>query len=249
MTYHACLLRAGTVELSHHGFAVRFRGLSSRRRPSIFRSQPVIDMTQYRQGDVLLVATTDELPTTASPIERDKGRVVLAYGEATGHAHAIYEKGVSLWSVGEGGELLVVDETASLVHEEHDSISIPPGRYFVIHQREYTPPRIASEENVERPRIMASQDVESLVLFDRLPVLRDTRGLTFSESGGMRLLRAETEQGEPVVMVGMLNGLPEADGNNISYGIRVPPHITDAREAAAWTFSMEAQDYAPTIES
>lgn len=49
---------------------------------------------QFRQGDVFL-----ELIEDASSVEvgkrlaRDKGRVVLAYGEVTGHAHAIEEAG------------------------------------------------------------------------------------------------------------------------------------------------------------
>jgi hypothetical protein len=42
----------------------------------------------YRQGDVLLIRV-DSLPTGLREIPRDRGRVVLAYGETTGHAHAI----------------------------------------------------------------------------------------------------------------------------------------------------------------
>jgi hypothetical protein len=39
----------------------------------------------YRQGDVLLVAVP-AIPEDARPLPRDEGRVVLALGEATGHA-------------------------------------------------------------------------------------------------------------------------------------------------------------------
>ncbi len=41
-----------------------------------------------RQGDVLLVPVKS-LPIGAKEIPLDKGRIVLAYGEVTGHAHAI----------------------------------------------------------------------------------------------------------------------------------------------------------------
>jgi len=41
---------------------------------------------------VLLLAT-DEVPAGLASVPRDRGRVVLAYGEATGHAHAIAEPG------------------------------------------------------------------------------------------------------------------------------------------------------------
>ena len=43
----------------------------------------------YRQGDVLL-APIPALPVDAVSVPR-KGRIVLAEGEATGHAHAIAE--------------------------------------------------------------------------------------------------------------------------------------------------------------
>ncbi len=41
-----------------------------------------------RQGDVL-VLEIDDIPKDARRVPRDDGRVVLAYGEVTGHAHAI----------------------------------------------------------------------------------------------------------------------------------------------------------------
>jgi hypothetical protein len=58
---------------------------------------------QVRQGDVLLIPVdvlpadvlpvdvlpADVLPVGVKPIKRDGGRVVLAYGQVTGHAHAI----------------------------------------------------------------------------------------------------------------------------------------------------------------
>ncbi len=43
-----------------------------------------------RQGDVLLSAVK-AIPAGAKPVPRDAGRVVLAYGEVTGHAHAVME--------------------------------------------------------------------------------------------------------------------------------------------------------------
>jgi hypothetical protein len=43
--------------------------------------------SQYRQGDVLLIKI-DGIPKQASA-EKNPDRIVLAYGEVTGHAHAI----------------------------------------------------------------------------------------------------------------------------------------------------------------
>lgn len=44
----------------------------------------------YRQGDVLIIALPmPHLATKMAPAPLEDGRVVLAHGEATGHAHAI----------------------------------------------------------------------------------------------------------------------------------------------------------------
>lgn len=94
----------------------------------------------YRQGDVPVICTNEAVPENAVPIERDRGRVVLAYGEVTGHAHAIVEQGAQLFSVpGQNYRLLTCKEEMSLRHEEHGEIKLPPGTYRVFQQQEYTP--------------------------------------------------------------------------------------------------------------
>lgn len=42
----------------------------------------------YRQGDVL-IERIDSVPDDAQPVPLEDGRIVLAHGEVTGHAHAI----------------------------------------------------------------------------------------------------------------------------------------------------------------
>lgn len=101
----------------------------------------------FRQGDVLLVQVS-ALPQGAKDTTPDD-RIVLAYGEATGHAHAIHEpitkrapKGKArLWDAGAERFLQVVAQTA-LKHEEHSAITLPPGVYKVVQQREYSPEEI-----------------------------------------------------------------------------------------------------------
>lgn len=45
-------------------------------------------MNLIRQGDVLITPVSS-LPAGSAEIPNDNGRIVLAYGEVTGHAHAI----------------------------------------------------------------------------------------------------------------------------------------------------------------
>ena len=54
---------------------------------------------------------------------------------------------------------------------------------------------------------------------------------------------------EPVVMVEVLNSTPEPDGSRKTYFLRVPPEMTIAREAVAWTFGMGGDAYAPIVET
>jgi hypothetical protein len=90
---------------------------------------------QYRQGDVLLVRVKN-LPCARKQVEREKGRIVLAHGEATNHAHVVTDPRARLWENG-GNRYLEVVEPAELTHEEHGAIALEPGRYKVIRQREY----------------------------------------------------------------------------------------------------------------
>ena len=91
-----------------------------------------------RQGDVLLVAV-EAIPDDAVEQPRDESRrVVLAYGEVTGHAHSLHEPGVSMLCAANQEVFLRVVEPSNLVHEEHDRIAIPPGLYRVVRQREWT---------------------------------------------------------------------------------------------------------------
>lgn len=90
----------------------------------------------YRQGDVLL-QRVDQLPGNALPVEW-KDRVVLAYGEVTGHAHAISTEMAQMYT-SRGERFLAVKPGAELVHEEHSTIKLLEGFYRVIQQREYVP--------------------------------------------------------------------------------------------------------------
>jgi hypothetical protein len=90
----------------------------------------------YRQGDVLL-QKMDKLPENVHPVDWQE-RVVLAYGEVTGHAHAISTKYAKMY-MWQGERLLEVQPGAKLVHEEHGTIALPEGVYKVVQQREYVP--------------------------------------------------------------------------------------------------------------
>lgn len=96
-----------------------------------------------RQGDVILVPVT-ALPAGAAPLPDEGHRIVLMHGEATGHAHAIYDhvespeavvrkaiRRAQLYALADGTRYLEVTEPVTLRHEEHTAHQIPPGLYEV----------------------------------------------------------------------------------------------------------------------
>ena len=102
-------------------------------------------MLNYRQGDVPLIPYTGSLEglTEVQPVG---GKIILALGEATGHHHRIegcnlsFDQhdhhrlfrdiftGAQIIEVGGGG--------AQLLHEEHETIELPAGRYIQLLQVE-----------------------------------------------------------------------------------------------------------------
>lgn len=100
-----------------------------------------------RQGDVLLMRVAAVPPGAVEEDLAKADRVVLAYGEVTGHAHAIHRDPdtqhfpVRAWNAGAERFIQVLEKTA-LRHEEHSQIPMPPGVYKVVHQQEYTPEEI-----------------------------------------------------------------------------------------------------------
>jgi hypothetical protein len=94
-----------------------------------------------RQGDVLIIGVAN-IPKKVEPVARENGRVVLAHGEVTGHAHAIKDDRAALFRDPKLAAIFMHvsgDAPVALEHDEHDTVTVPPGNYRVVRQREYSP--------------------------------------------------------------------------------------------------------------
>ena len=105
---------------------------------------------KYQQGDVVLYKVSEEDFDKARLYHRDKThhrRAALAYGEETGHCHAIYMKDMldnaevtlcksQTWSRDNEG-LIVLNKPVQLKHEEHNTITLEPGYYLQRIVKEY----------------------------------------------------------------------------------------------------------------
>jgi hypothetical protein len=101
-------------------------------------------MKQLRQGDVLLVKVKARTPKGRAVNE--KGRIILAHGEVTGHAHEVMAADTEVagpaaqfFEEPDGTRFLFVERACVLTHQEHGAIALAPGCYEVVRQREYTP--------------------------------------------------------------------------------------------------------------
>lgn len=94
-------------------------------------------MLTNQHGDVLLYVS--DIPKDAKIVMADPSRgIVLAEGEATGHAHTIMDSGCTLLEHG-GKRYLSVKEPVTLRHQEHKPQVIKPGTYEVKRVREVDP--------------------------------------------------------------------------------------------------------------
>lgn len=99
-----------------------------------------------RQGDLLFQRQRGR-QDNGKPSE---GRV-LAYGEATGHAHqAEADSDVQLYCAEDGtvAAIAVNDDEVRIVHEEHGPATLTRGMWSVTRQREYDPDAVARERRV-----------------------------------------------------------------------------------------------------
>jgi hypothetical protein len=91
-----------------------------------------------RQGDVLLIPV-DEVPHESRLVAHPPGRVTLAWGEATGHAHIVVGDSRATMREFETERYVILARNAELVHDEHAAIPLASGAYRVVIQREFAP--------------------------------------------------------------------------------------------------------------
>ena len=122
----------------------------------------IVKYTKYQQGDVVMYKLNDEDFKEYSNEDRGSNynianysgqtntKAVFAFGEVTGHTHRVEmsemlkDAGISLHmdynreaGVDVPNAFEVHNESVELQHEEHDTITLPPGNYVVKIVREF----------------------------------------------------------------------------------------------------------------
>lgn len=101
---------------------------------------------------------------------------------------------------------------------------------------------IEQEGNIEVRRALI--DMYGLEHF-----IRDSAAKKIQQDEFGVLYEKQVPGDEPIVVVKVYNSTPEPDGSIKAYFLRVPPRVRTAKEAVAWTFNMEKEDYNPSQET
>lgn len=104
---------------------------------------------QARQGDIYFKACKKP---DLSKLKK-KNDNILAFGEVTGHAHAIKSHGIADYEsyVDENGDIYILstDKPIEVGHDEHNVITCPPNTWIcVTRQREFDPQAAERERRV-----------------------------------------------------------------------------------------------------
>lgn len=102
--------------------------------------------------------------------------------------------------------------------------------------------RINAEKNAEMRRVLMD-------IYGESKYLMDSNATKVDESSYGTLFRLPINLDEALVMVRVRNSTPEPDGSYKFYYLRVPPTTTTAKQAVAWTFGLEENQYNPNRES
>ncbi|HEY9684583.1 MAG TPA: hypothetical protein V6C86_23580 [Oculatellaceae cyanobacterium] len=98
--------------------------------------------------------------------------------------------------------------------------------------------QIDKEPNAEVRRILIQR-------YGEIRYLQDSDATEIDSDEYGTLYKKPLLGDEPMVIVKVKNSTPEPDGTFKHYYLRVPPYVTTARAAVAWTFDMKPEEYKP----
>jgi len=115
---------------------------------------------------------------------------------------------------------------------------------IILHPETIKVAEIESEKNAEVRRVMTERYSGGLAGY-----LKDSGAKEVHSDDYGTLYRKEVPNDEPIVAVSVINASPEPDGQYRNYILRVPPQITTARAAVAWSFGKKEAEYDPEVQT
>jgi hypothetical protein len=146
------------------------------------------------------------------------------------------------------------DNRGRLHHEERAAIRYPDGWGLYAWNGILVPEDvIVLDEPISFERIESETNAEiRRVLIERFGLdnyLRAGKCIKLHSDETGTLYRMNLPGDEPILVVQVINSTAEPDGSFNEYFLRVPPHITRARQGVAWTFGLSEAEYYPLAET
>ena len=147
-----------------------------------------------------------------------------------------------------------VDSERRFHHASAPSLEFADGfEVYSWHGRRVPREIIMEPEKIAVARIESERNVEiRTILVERYGLSRfiaDSGAQVIHQDECGTLYRKDFPLDEPLAVVMVTNSTPEPDGTHKHYFLRVPPTVATAREAVAWTFRMDPDEYAPEMET
>jgi hypothetical protein len=117
--------------------------------------------------------------------------------------------------------------------------------WIVMHPGRISVRDIQAEANAELRRIMVERMGHARYLQESGAVL-----MSHDETGALwQSMFTSNGRRHQLTFVEVVNGTRENDGSYKHYFLRVPPNVTTARQAVAWTYGLTAEEYQPLIRT
>lgn len=113
---------------------------------------------------------------------------------------------------------------------------------MIMNRQSITVQSITDEPNAEIRRTMIEIYGEAKYLMNA------GANLVHTDEFG-RLYELKRPNGDHMQMVRVTNSTPEPDGTFKDYFLSVPPFMKTAKQAVAWTFNMQENEYCPTVQT
>ena len=183
--------------------------------------------------------------------------------DAADRLHGLMEvaRGAGCWWPHRSGVVLCdrparlsLDEQGRLHNEAGSAVEYPDGwRIWAWHGVRVARHVIEEPASLTAREVLAMDDVEvRRVMIERMgngSFLRDARAQRVAEDEIGVLWRLDLPDDEPLVCVEVTDSTPTADHTFRRHMLRVPPDVRSPREAVAWTFGVDTDEYRPTAET
>lgn len=131
------------------------------------------------------------------------------------------------------------------LHYYYEGIRIPAK----FHQAVTNPELLTVEEVLGHPNTECRYVGIKIIGHEKIRQSKNSRLVHACKRTGMELFSITGVFDEPILFLKVINSTPEIDGSYKNYYLCVPPTMKTCQEAVAWTFRLEADEYAPSQET